>query len=58
MLYQFIQEAQAGNQKAMLYLLEKFDPLLRKYSRRLRAEDSYQTMQLKFLELIHRGCGL
>lgn len=54
MLYQFIQEAQAGNQKAMLYLLEKFDPLLRKYSRRLRAEDSYQTMQLKFLELIQQ----
>lgn len=54
MLYQSIQQAQAGNQKAMLYLLKKFDPLLRKYSRQLRVEDSYQIMQLKFLELIQQ----
>ena len=38
----------------MLYLLQRFDPLLKKYAHALRYEDAHNDLQLCFIELIIR----
>ena len=42
------------NSQVMLDLIKKFDPLLKKYGRKLEMEDGYEEMQLEFIELIHK----
>lgn len=41
-------------QDEMLYLLQQFDPLLKKYAHALHYEDAYNDLQLCFIELIVR----
>lgn len=41
-------------EEACVELLNRFDKLLRKYSRRLKYEDSYEDLRLFFIELIMR----
>mgnify|MGYP000148769143 CR=1 FL=1 len=42
------------NSQVMLDLIKKFEPLLKKYGRKLEMEDGYEEMQLEFIELIHK----
>ena len=53
MLVDKIREAQQGNQDAMLYLIQKYMPLLNRYSKKLHQEDAYSELTLAFIELIH-----
>lgn len=53
MLVDKIREAQRGNQDAMLYLIQKYMPLLSRYSKKLHQEDAYSELTLAFIELIH-----
>lgn len=53
MLSILIINAQAGNQDAMLQLIARFQPLLRKYARILNYEDSYNDLVVLFIESIH-----
>ena len=52
MLRDLVKKAQGNDKEAMLKLIEQFVPLLRKYSRKLNYEDSYEEMTLFFIELI------
>ncbi len=52
MLRDQIKKAQGNDKDAMLKLIEQFVPLLRKYSRKLNYEDSYEEVTLFFIELI------
>lgn len=47
-----IRAAQNGENEQMLYLIEQFKPLLRKYARRLHTEDAENELILRFLEII------
>ena len=53
MLYVLIQTAQAGEQDAAWELIQKFQPLLKKYSYKLHTEDAYEELVYFFLEVIH-----
>jgi DNA-directed RNA polymerase specialized sigma subunit, sigma24 homolog len=48
-----ILESQVGNDNATLLLVEKFNPLLKKYSFKLFYEDAYNDLLTDFLELVH-----
>ena len=52
MLCDLVKKAQGNDKDAMLKLIEQFVPLLRKYSRKLNYEDSYEEVTLFFIELI------
>ena len=52
MIIDKIKCAQAGNQEAMLDLINKFMPLLKKYCYKLGYEDSLEDLQLEFITLI------
>lgn len=52
-LYVLIQAAQAGEQDAAWELIQKFQPLLKKYSYKLHTEDAYEELVCFFLEVIH-----
>lgn len=54
MIKETILLAQRGNQLAMLQLIEKFTPLLSKYTYRLHHEDALNDLTLEFIELIHK----
>lgn len=47
-----IRAAQNGENEQMLYLIDQFTPLLRKYARRLHMEDAENELILRFLEII------
>lgn len=49
-LYTCIQDIQHGNTEQTLTLLEKFNPLLRKYAYFLHSEDAYQELQCALLK--------
>lgn len=53
MLIDKICEAQQGNQEAMLYLIQKYTPLLKRYSKKIGQEDAFSELTLAFIELIH-----
>ena len=53
-LWRLIELSQAGDSECTLQLVSQFSPLLKKYSRRLRVEDSYEILQSCLLELIAR----
>ncbi len=52
MIIDDIRSCQSGNQQAMLKLISKFSPTLRKFARKLETEDGYYDLQAEFLELI------
>lgn len=54
MIINFILHAQDGDQKSMLALLEKFNPIINKYTRMLNTEDAKEDITLAFIELIMR----
>lgn len=52
MLYDQIALAQNGDKPIMLALIERFTPLITKYSKLLNTEDAFEDMRLVFIELI------
>lgn len=52
MLCEWIKAAQAGDKESINKLIEKFQPLLRKYAYKLSYEDAYEDLLLYFIELI------
>lgn len=48
-----ILRAQAGSQEDMLFLIQRFEPQLKHYSRRLYLEDAQSELTLRFIETIH-----
>lgn len=44
--------AQKGEESALLKLIEKFDPLLKKYANKLDDLDAYQNLRVDFIEFI------
>lgn len=57
MIIDDIRSGQCGNQQAVLDLISKFSPALKKYARKLETEDAYYDLQAEFLELIlHLNC--
>lgn len=54
MIIDDIRSGQNGNQQAILNLISKFSPALKKYARKLGTEDGYYDLQAEFLELIIR----
>lgn len=54
MIYNLLIKAQQGNQEAMLELINRFQPLLKKYARKLRYDDAYEDCQLFYIELIKK----
>ncbi|MFG6322132.1 MAG: hypothetical protein K1W41_11515 [Lachnospiraceae bacterium] len=52
MLDRFIQRAQENSEEDMLCLIEKFQPLMVKYARKLDYEDAYNDIVLYFIRLI------
>ncbi len=53
MLNDVINNSQRGDGNATLSLINKFNPLLKKYSRKLYYEDAYNDLLIDFLELLH-----
>lgn len=52
MLEDSILKAQMGDSNELMLLIEKFKPLILKYSRKLGYEDAYSDIQLEFIEVI------
>lgn len=51
-LAQYIKKAKSGDEDSTLKLIKQFHPLLSKYSRLLKYEDSYSDLLLALLEII------
>jgi hypothetical protein len=51
-LYALVYGAQNGNQDDKLALVEKFDPLLKKYAKNLGTEDAYCELREEFLRIL------
>lgn len=49
---ELIQQIQDGDNDALLYLLEKYTPLLKRAARQISCEDSYDEVQLRFIILM------
>lgn len=52
LLYQEILESQNGNKDKMLKMVNKFQPLILKNSKKLYYEDAYEDVQTRFIEII------
>lgn len=52
-LYTKIDLAQRGQENALVDLLLQFNPLLKKYARKLDTEDSYEDLRCFFIELVY-----
>jgi len=52
MIIEKIIQAQSGNRDDMLWLIDKFEPLLRGYAQRLRYEDAYADLVVFFIEFV------
>lgn len=53
MLMDQIIQAKQGSQADMLSLLQQFQPILKKYGRKLWGEDGLEDMTAAFLQVIH-----
>lgn len=51
-LYEIVKHAQKSNEKSMEFLLEKFKPLIDKYTYYLKYEDARSDLQLEFILII------
>lgn len=57
MIIDDIRKGQKGDDQAVLALISKFSPALKKYARKLGTEDAYYDLQADFLELVfHFDC--
>lgn len=45
--------AQKGSQEDMLFLIQRFDPQLKYYSRRQHFEDAQNELTLRFIEIVY-----
>lgn len=54
MIADFIVKSQEGNSNAIIQLVKKFNPLLKKYAYRLYYEDAYNDLLVDFIDLLHR----
>ncbi len=45
--------SQKGDRSATLKLIEKFDPLFKKYAYKLYYDDAYNDLLFDFIELLH-----
>lgn len=52
MLEESIKKAQSRDSEAVLFLIEKFRPLLQKYARKLGYEDAFYDLQFDLLQII------
>lgn len=52
MIIDDVRSSQKGDQQAVLDLINKFSPALKKYARKLETEDAYYDLQVEFLDLI------
>ncbi|MDE5907130.1 MAG: sigma-70 family RNA polymerase sigma factor [Lachnospiraceae bacterium] len=52
MLYELINSVQSNDKNAMTELIERFQPLLRKYAAKLNYEDAYEDLTLYYIGLI------
>lgn len=55
MLIEMVHSAERGDQDALLRLIEKFDPLIHKYGKKLQYEDAYEDLLADFIELVRSG---
>lgn len=53
MTIDIIQKSQGGDSDATLMLVEKFNPLLKKYAYKLSYDDAYNDLLIDFIELLH-----
>lgn len=53
-LYTAILLSQNKDEKMLLFLCEKFTPLLKKYSNMLRYDDAYNDLLVQFIEMIYK----
>lgn len=53
MTIDIIQKSQGGDGDATLMLVEKFNPLLKKYAYKLSYDDAYNDLLVDFIELLH-----
>jgi hypothetical protein len=53
MTIDIIVRSQGGDGDATLLLIEKFNPLLKKYAYKLSYDDAYNDLLLNFIELLH-----
>jgi RNA polymerase sigma factor (sigma-70 family) len=53
-LYNAVLMSQCGDNEKLLYLCEKFKPLLKKYSYKLGYEDAYEDLLIYFIECIYK----
>ncbi len=54
MISDLIDKSQKGNFDTTLLMIEKFNPLLKKYAYKLYYEDAYSDLLVDFIELLHR----
>ncbi len=52
MICRLLARAQQGDEEAMLELINRFQPLLKKYAKKLRYDDAYEDCLLFFIELV------
>ena len=52
MLYELINSVQRDDKEAMTELIDRFQPLLKKYAAKLNYEDAYEDMVLYYIGLI------
>lgn len=52
MICSLLTKAQQGDEEAMLELIKRFQPLIRKYARKLEYDDAYEDCLLFFIELV------
>lgn len=57
MLRDLVKKAQGNDKEAMLKLVEQFVPLLRKYSRKLNYEDSYEEVTEEQAYYVQASCA-
>lgn len=51
-IYELFSLAANGNEDALLEVIKRFTPLLKKYARKLNYEDAYYDLQLKLIEVV------
>jgi len=49
-----IKKAKRGNKESMMYIIKKFDPLIKKYTRKLNYEDADSELVEKIIEIIYK----
>ncbi|MBU3194966.1 helix-turn-helix domain-containing protein [Clostridium algidicarnis] len=53
-LCEIIQSCKDGNEEDVIFILNKFDPLINKYSRLLEYEDTKQELSLTLIKVLQR----